>query len=327
MANHTLFSDVDQTGALLGVTLVGATPENGKKLLFTLAFVLFVLLLGLIVRAFAGWLMRGRSNVRLEFWIQQGVRLAVTLFLIVGVLSIWFEDPTQLATAAGLVIAGLSFALQQVITSIAGYLVILSGKTFKVGDRIVVGGVRGEVIAIDFIKTTLMEIGQPSTYADAASVSWVRSRQYTGRIVFVSNARIFVDPVYNYTHDFPYIWEEISIPIAFAADHNRTEQILLEAARHHTVRVSELGEDARQEMERRYFVTLGDLEPKVYFRLTNDWLELTVRFIAADRGVRDLKDAMSRDILRALADAGIEIASASFAIVGLPPIKLQRKSD
>ena len=43
--------------------------------------------------------------------------------------------------------AGLAFALQNVVTSFAGYFVILRGKTFNVGDRIVMGGVRGDVIA------------------------------------------------------------------------------------------------------------------------------------------------------------------------------------
>ena len=66
---------------------------------------------------------------------------------------------------------------------------------------------------------------------------------------------------------------------------------------------------------------------RVYFRLTDNWLELTVHFIAKERGVRDLKDAMSRDILQALDDAGIGIASATFEIVGLPPLRLQRQRE
>ncbi len=43
----------------------------------------------------------------------------------------------------------------------AGYMVILRGKTFNVGDRIVMGGVRGDMIALDFMQTTIMEMGQP----------------------------------------------------------------------------------------------------------------------------------------------------------------------
>ena len=76
-------------------------------------------------------------------------------------------------------------------------------------------------------------------------------------------------------------------------------------------------------MQRRYVVKLAELSPKVYYRLTDNWLELTVRFIVKDHGIRGLKDVMSRDILRALDVAGIEIASATFEIVGLPPLHIQ----
>nr|MBA2723426.1 mechanosensitive ion channel family protein [Methylibium sp.] len=63
-----------------------------------------------------------------------------------------------------------------------------------------------------------------------------------------------------------------------------------------------------------------EIRPKVYYRLTDNWLELTVRFMVRDHGVRALKDAMSREILGALEEAGIGIASATFEIVGLPPL-------
>ncbi|MFO1431682.1 MAG: mechanosensitive ion channel [Candidatus Competibacteraceae bacterium] len=68
---------------------------------------------------------------------------------------------TRLATALGLVTAGLAFALQRVITVLAGYFVILRSRTFNVGDRIRMGGVRGDVIALSFMQTTIMEMGQP----------------------------------------------------------------------------------------------------------------------------------------------------------------------
>ena len=71
-------------------------------------------------------------------------------------------------------------------------------------------------------------------------------------------------------------------------------------------------------MERRYFIRRVEMTPKVYLRLTDNWLELTVRFIARDHGTRELKDAMSREILAALDDAGIGIASSTFEVVGLP---------
>ena len=78
------------------------------------------------------------------------------------------------------------------------------------------------------------------------------------------------------------------------------EQIILTVARQHGLLTSALSETERAEMERLFAVSAEDLEPRVYYRLTDNWLELTVRFFAKERGVRAVKDAMSRDILRAL---------------------------
>jgi len=61
----------------------------------------------------------------------------------------------------------------------------------------------------------------------------------------------------------------------------------------------------------------------VYCRLTDNWLELTVRFIAKDHGIRDQKNAMSREILQALNEAGLGIASATLEIVGQPPLQIK----
>lgn len=287
----------------------------------TLAVFIVVIVLRKVLIALSRLIIRGTRNETTRFWTRQAISLFTTLLLVVGLLSIWFDDPTRLATALGLVSAGLVFALQKVVTAIAGYFVILRGSNFTVGDRITMGGVRGDVVALGFIQTTIMEMGQPPTVEGAQPPMWVRSRQYTGRVVTVSNARIFDEPVYNYTRDFPYLWEEIAIPIPYTADRHRAEGILLEAARRHTVEISELSQEALETMRRRYFVQSMSMEPKVYWRITDDWLELTVRFIVHERGIRDLKDAASRDILAGLDEAGIGIASATLDIVGLPPLR------
>ena len=80
-------------------------------------------------------------------------------------LSLVFISTILLASAAlrglvGLMSAGLASALQQVVTALAGYFVILRGATFTVGDRISMGGVRGDVLQLGFIQTTIPEFAQ-----------------------------------------------------------------------------------------------------------------------------------------------------------------------
>jgi len=313
---------------LFGIQFVGINPENGQKLLLSIAFIAIVWLLQRFAKSLTKRWLRRRENERLQFWARQIINLLSALVLLVSLISIWFDDPTRLATALGLVTAGLAFALQRVITALAGYFVILRGNTFNVGDRITMGGVRGDVIALGFIQTTIMEMGQPASIVKSADPAmWVKSRQFTGRIVTVTNDKIFDEPVYNYTRDFPYLWEEISIPIPYTADRHRAEQILLECADRYTVKLTEMSREAWQRMQYRYAIQPVDLTPKVYYRITDNWLELTVRFVVGEHVIRDLKDEMSRDILTLFDEAGIGIASATFDIVGFPTLKIQNNSQ
>ncbi len=138
----------NRTVEIGGVKLVGVNAENGTKLLVTLGLIVTVMLLARLLQAAAGWFLRTRRDTTVRFWTRQGINLFSAAILLIGIVSIWFDDPTRLATALGLVSAGLAFALQKVVTAVAGYFVILRGKTFNVGDRIVMGGVRGDVIAL-----------------------------------------------------------------------------------------------------------------------------------------------------------------------------------
>ena len=308
---------------LFGVTLVGLNAGNCKRLLFSIVFVLLFALLGRFLRWLAHRKAWDFASKRVAFWTNQGISIAIALLMIVGLVSIWFSGNTgELTTAIGLVTAGLAFALQQVVTAFAGYLVILRGKTFSVGDRISMGGIRGDVIALGFLQTMVMEMGQPAE-GDQGDPMWVQARQYTGRLVHVSNANIFNQPVFNFTREFPFIWEEMRIPVSYKDDRQRAEQILLEAARKHTIKISDMSEPALRALETRYLLKRSEVEPQIYWRLTDNWIEMTVRFIVPDSGIRTVKSAISREIITELDRAGIGIASGTYELVGMPPLKVQ----
>ena len=310
---------------LFGVKLVGINADNGLKLLFTI----ILLALGIGLARFAQRFIRRSITAdynRAGFWARQGVSLAAAVIILIGLVSIWFDDPTRLTTGVGLISAGLAFALQRVVTALAGYLLILRGSTFNVGDRIVMGGVRGDVIALGFLQTTIMEMGQPPPVQNATPAMWVRSRQFTGRIVTVSNAQVFDEPVFNYSREFSYIWEELALAIAYRDDHAAVERMLLDAAHRHAADVSKMAATEMAQLERLYNMPHASMEPKVFWRMTDNWLELSVRFLVPDHGARDVKDLMARDLVPALHEAGIEIASSTIEITGFPPMKVMKES-
>ncbi len=294
---------------LFGVTLIGLTAENGHKLVLTIGFIAIAWAIAWLLRRLLGLLVGSRSGTMFQFWAKQGVSLTVALIVILGIASIWFDNPASLAAVVGLIGAGIAFAMQRVVTAVAGYFVILRGKTFNVGDRIQMGGVRGDVIGLSFMQTRIMEMGQSAKEQGDEPSMWVKSRQFTGRIVTVTNDKVFDCPVYNYTHDFPYIWDEINLPVRFQADFSKVERILLDAARKHALTEGRVGADEVSRLEQRFGINIGEIEPQTFWRITDQWLELTVRFLAPDHGVRTIKDRMSRDILANLAQVEAVIAS------------------
>ena len=318
--------DTSETIRIFGVTLLGATPENLRKLVLTFALIAAALVLTWVLRSLLRSFIGSRWGTRFHFWARQVVSLAISALLLLTIASIWFDDPTRLATAVGLIGAGLAFALQKVITAVAGYFVILRGKTFNVGDRIVMGGVRGDVIALSFMQTKIMEMGQPPPMQQNTPSVWVKSRQFTGRIVTVTNDKIFSEPVFNYTDQFPYVWEEVSLSIHFNDDRGRAEEVMIESARAHAVVTSDIHSHELERLERRYGLDVGDIDPKVYWNIVEGWIELTVRFLVHDHGIREVKDAVTRDIIAGFEEAEINIATTSFEISAVAPLRIERFS-
>ncbi len=87
--------------------------------------------------------------------------------------------------------------------------------------------------------------------------------------------------------------------------------------------VEEVRGPAAKHVRERFSIDIDDVEPRTFVRLTDNWIELTVRFLAMAHGVREVKDRMSRELLREMNAAGIDVASATYDIIGLPPVRVE----
>jgi len=113
---------------IFGVTLIGATQHNWHKLLLTIGFIAIAWVVAWLLRRILKLFIGTRSGTQFQFWAKQGVSLIVAGIVILGVMSIWFDSPARLASVLGLIGAGIAFALQRVITAVAGYFVILAAR-------------------------------------------------------------------------------------------------------------------------------------------------------------------------------------------------------
>ena len=122
-------------------------------------------------------------------------------------------DIRALVGSLGLVGLALSWALQTPIESFTGWLLNSFHGYYRVGDRVAVGDVFGDVYRIDFLTTTVWEYGSPST-----SPGGIRAEQPTGRLITFPNHEILTGAVVNYTRDFPYVWDELVVAVAPESD-------------------------------------------------------------------------------------------------------------
>jgi small-conductance mechanosensitive channel len=262
-----------------------------------------------------------RDNRHGAYWLRKLAGYVVWAAAALLVFLIWTEFGRRAGFVAGLFSAGVAFALQNVLGSFAAWIGILAGKVFRVGDRVMMGGVRGDVIDVSPLRTTLMEIGSPGS--EEGSDVWVRARQYTGRVVTVSNKTFFDEPIYNYSKDFDYIWEEITVPLRYATDWERGRAILLEEVQEASRPFREASADALAHMARRYLVHESEMDPQAFIDLTDNWVELTVRFVIPVRSARRIKSDVSQKVLRRYSGEGVAIASTTSEIVGFPPLRVE----
>jgi small-conductance mechanosensitive channel len=248
-----------------------------------------------------------------SFWYRRLARYGIVLAAIVVLLVVWRNSIGHVAIFGGLAVAGLAFAMQEAIGSVAGWFNIVSGGIYRIGDRIEMAGVKGDVIDITPLRTKLLEMG--SSRDDEPS--WVGGRQYTGRIVSLSNKTTFTEPVYNYSSFFDFVWEELRIPIPYDADYDQAERIVLEEAER--VSATQGAREAMETMMERYPMPRHQVDPRVYLTLTDNWVELAARFVIPVRQSRTIRDEMSRAIRRRFDDAGIRIASATMDVTVTPP--------
>ncbi len=178
------------------------------------------ILIGLMVIYTAVWVVTRRLTPRIHDVDGRYRTRKLVILLGYAVAAVYIAEGFSdrlggLTVAFGVAGAGVAFALQEVIASVAGWVAVLAGGFFRVGDRVRLGGIRGDVIDVGILRTTLMECGD-----------WVDGDLYNGRIVRVANSFVFKEPVFNYSADFPFLWDEIVLPISYRSDRVLARSIL-----------------------------------------------------------------------------------------------------
>lgn len=236
-------------------------------------------------------------------------------FLTILLVTIVFSDKLGgLTVAFGVAGAGIAFALQEVIASFAGWLAIMFGGFYKSGDRVQLGGIKGDVIDIGVLRTTIMETGQ-----------WVDGDLYNGRIVLIANSFVFKEPVFNYSGDFPFLWDEIKIPIQYGSNYDKTKEILEKVGIEIAGDLTRQSREKWNDLQTKFRLEDAQTEPMVSLVANDNWVEYTLRYVVSYKKRRATKTALFTNILKQIeaTNGEIKFASATFHLVEAPEIKVK----
>jgi small-conductance mechanosensitive channel len=234
-------------------------------------------------------------------------------------LTVIFSDKLGGFTVAlGVAGAGIAFALQEVIASFAGWLAIMFGGFYNTGDRVQLGGIKGDVMDIGVLRTTIMETGQ-----------WVDGDLYNGRIVLIANSYVFKEPVFNYSGDFPFLWDEIKIPIQYGSNYDMAKEIILNAGIEVAGDLTVRSKEKWKSLQNKYRLEDAQTEPMISLVTNDNWAEYTLRYVVGYKKRRLTKSALFSKILSEIetTNGEVKMASATFHLVQAPDFNINIKKQ
>ncbi len=200
------------------------------------------------------------------------IRFLAIVFSLIVVASFLFQNLYAAAVSFGLISLVLGFALQAPIASFIAWVYLVFRRSYLVGDRIQIKGLRGDVISISYLDTSILE----------CSGDYLGNDRSSGRIIRFPNSLVLKEEVINYSGpEIPFIWNETPLQVAYTTDLQFVEECLLEAA------IRDFNERYPQLASQK----LMEWEPAVYFRInTFAWMEAVISYPVEPKDTTDRRN-------------------------------------
>jgi small-conductance mechanosensitive channel len=231
------------------------------------------------------------QDIRRRGQIMAARRLVLSVAAALVLLITFADELGSFATVIGFAAAGVAVALQNVIVSIAGYFFLIGRFGMKSGDRVQIGGVTGDVVDIGMVKLSLLELGGAAT-----------QHQPTGRVAVFSNAVVF-QPSGNFFKQAPgtsFIWNEVRLTLSPDCDYRLAEKRLLDAVDEVYARYRDRVQSDYRHLERDLNLLLESPKPQSRLNLSENGLEIIIRYPAETHAAPQIADEVSRRVLDAI---------------------------
>ncbi len=242
-------------------------------LISTIALVVAIYLIFTLSIGYVTGALKRRAKTKKQF-TNIGIfsRLLTYLFFVVLAIIALFayvQDWSSLGIWLGLFSAALGWALQQPITGIAGWIMVVAIRPFDVGDRIFIGNMRGDVVDISLTHIYLAEVG-----------GIVNTEENSGRIIMIPNSLLFTQNIINYTSKQQFTLDEVSFLMTFESDVDEAGKIALESAREIT----------------KEFMPTTKTEPYLRTFFDINGVSIRVRYQAPPERVQEISSTITKTI-------------------------------
>jgi small-conductance mechanosensitive channel len=267
-----------------------ALEALGLRVAFFVGLLVVVFLLAhLWRRAVYRYVLEARRRSRLLL-----VQKIVLWALVVAIAASTFStELSSLATFAGLITAGLAVAMQSVLVSIVGYFFLIGKYGIRVGDRVQIGSVTGEVIEMGLVRMHLMELSGDGQAAP------------TGRVVAFANSIIFQSSggLFKQIPGVNLAWHEVTFSLPTGADYGALKDRMVEAV---TRVIADYREDivrqTREIQKAASSAESGDPLPSVQLRFSASSVDAIVRYPVQLSHAAEIDERVSRELLNVISE-------------------------
>ena len=245
--------------------------EAQITLLSVFYFLLLLILLVYISGKGKGLVNRVLARRGVDLGVREATGTIVRyLLLFIGLLVILQTigiDLTALSILTGAVGLGIGFGLQNIASNFISGIIILFERPVRIGDRIAVGDVEGDVVRIGARSTTVLTNDNID--------------------IIIPNSKLITENVVNWTHGERKVRFRIPVSVAYSVDIRKVEQALFEAAKDvydvlespaPVVRFIQFGENGLEFELRAWTTTL--------VQRRNSRAQLTLPFTISSRSMR-----------------------------------------
>jgi small-conductance mechanosensitive channel len=231
-------------------------------------------------------------------------RIALWSLVLVIIGFAFASELGSIVTFAGLITAGLAVAMQSVLVSIVGYFFLIGKYGIRIGDRVQIGEVTGEVIEVGLVRLYLMELGGHGTLPP------------TGRVVAFANSIVFSvsSGLFKQLHGVNLVWHETVITLPEGVD-------VVDAKKRLTAAVNDALKDYREEIVRQsqeiqrttVSESGGDIQPRVQLNYSAAGVEAHIRYPVHSQHAAEIDERVSLELSK------VQRALAPTAAVPHPP--------